>query len=110
MKSFFSLKGRMRRRDYASLFLGWVVIVAAIGVTEKHFLVNLTPITLIVFAALVPPIVKRLHDLRYSGWFVIGVILIPITGLLLLTVAGERRANQYGPNPKDDSLPASLGG
>lgn len=61
--------------------------------------VNPTLMGMIVIALLTPPIVRRLHDIGYSGWLTIGVIAIPYVSILLLLLPGEQGANAYGPNP-----------
>ena len=42
--------------------------------------------------------VRRMHDVGKSGWFV----FIPIYSLILALTEGERRTNNYGPDPKDE--------
>ncbi|MCX6903997.1 MAG: DUF805 domain-containing protein, partial [Verrucomicrobia bacterium] len=52
-----------------------------------------------VIALFTPPIVRRLHDLGYSGWLSIGVIAIPYVSVLLLLFGGEKGSNVYGADP-----------
>ncbi len=53
-----------------------------------------------VIALFIPPIVRRLHDLGYSGWLAIGVVAIPYVSVFLLLFSGEKGPNVYGPAPK----------
>ncbi|MCH7750572.1 MAG: DUF805 domain-containing protein [Planctomycetes bacterium] len=55
------------------------------------------------FGAGISPIVRRLHDLGFSGWFaVIGLIpyLGQILWIALFVVPGNNRPNKYGPQPQ----------
>lgn len=50
-------------------------------------------------ASLIPSIaiaVRRMHDVGKDWWY----IFIPIYNLILCCTEGERRENQYGPDPK----------
>lgn len=57
--------------------------------------------------------VRRLHDLNYSGWIYLGVVLlgiIPIVGtivqlvfLVFTCLPGTKGPNKYGPDPLDPS-------
>jgi uncharacterized membrane protein YhaH (DUF805 family) len=101
LKELFSLKGRMRRRDYIAVYLPFLGIILAIGFAERQTGTgSFSMLTLLLIAALVPPSVRRLHDIGYSGWLVIAAILIPCVPLLLLLAPGEPGSNAYGPNPK----------
>jgi uncharacterized membrane protein YhaH (DUF805 family) len=46
--------------------------------------------------------VRRMHDVGKSGWFV----LIPIYNLVLAVTEGNKRTNEYGPDPKESSAEA----
>lgn len=50
--------------------------------------------------------VRRLHDVGKSGWFFF-IVLIPLIGsiwlLILFFTEGEKGANQYGSDPKNES-------
>ena len=80
MKNYFSLSGRMR----SPTLLGIGVIVL-----------------------FTPPIIRRLHDLGYSGLLSIGVIAIPYISILLLLFAGEKGSNVYGPDPTQKDVEPS---
>ncbi len=64
-------------------------------------------------AALVPYIactVRRLHDIGRSGWWIL-ISLVPLAGaivlLVMMAINGTRGPNQYGPDPKLTSQPAT---
>jgi uncharacterized membrane protein YhaH (DUF805 family) len=96
----FSFRGRMRRKHYVLLYFSVLAIFVIIGLLQRTMGINLSLITFLFVAALIPSSVRRLHDIGYSGWLVIGVILIPCASLLLLIAPGESGPNQYGANPR----------
>ena len=96
----FSLKGRMRRKHYLPVYLTALALIIIIGVLQRATGNSLSFVTCVVVAALIPSSVRRLHDIGYSGWLVIGVIVIPFASLVLLLAPGEAQANAYGINPK----------
>ena len=59
-------------------------------------------IGLLQWAVMVPPTIRRFHDLGQSGWMVL-LQLVPIVslaiGLILLVGRGTRGPNQYGDDP-----------
>jgi len=55
------------------------------------------------FAVLIPSIaviVRRMHDVDKSGWF----ILIPIYNFILAVTEGTKGSNHYGNDPKQEDL------
>jgi len=100
MKDFFSLSGRMRRRDFCLFWIVGLVLRIGVGYFAQHTALNPTLLGIVLIALFTPPIVRRLHDLGYSGWLAIGVIAIPYVSILLLLFAGEKGPNAYGPDPK----------
>jgi len=100
MKKFFSLSGRMRRRDFCLFWVAGLILRIAVGYFAHY--TGLSPFLLGigVVALFTPPIVRRLHDLGYSGWLAIGVIAIPYVSIFLLLLAGENGSNVYGPDPQ----------
>lgn len=112
MKKAFVFKGRARRKEYwmfaliafligiatnvIDLLNGWM-LTPAIGVSSALFI-------LLTFIPNLSVSVRRMHDLGYSGWWVL-IILLPILGPLLLLMMfcydGEDFPNRFGPNPKD---------
>ena len=90
----------MGRRDFCLFWLAGLILRIGIGYLAQHTEVSPTLFGLAVIALFIPPIVRRLHDLGYSGWLSIGVIAIPYVSVFLLFFAGENGPNVYGPPPK----------
>ena len=107
MKEYFSLSGRMRRRDFCLFWVVGLILRIGIGYLAREIELSPTLLGLIVIALFTPPIVRRLHDLGYSGWLAIGVIAIPYVSVLLLLLAGEKGSNIYGPDPKTPVEPSA---
>ena len=99
-KELFSFKGRMRRKHYLVVYCTALVLIAIIGLLQRATGMSLPVLTFLVVAAVIPSSVRRLHDIGYSGWLVIGVITVPIASLILLLADGEPGSNAYGINPK----------
>jgi len=111
MKKAFVFKGRARRKEYWMFTL----IALLIGIaTSTIDILNgwmLNPnigllsgiLSLLIFLPNISVSVRRMHDLGYSGWWVL-IILLPILGPLLLLMMfcydGENFPNRFGPNPK----------
>ena len=110
MNEYFSLSGRMRRRDFCVF---WAIgLILRIGAVYFARFMEISP-TLLgigVIALFTPPIVRRLHDLGYSGWLAIGVIAIPYVSVFLLLLGGEKGPNVYGPDPKQKVEPGASPG
>lgn len=115
-KRAFDFSGRSRRREYwipwAIHFFGgilaWIILLTSLS----DFL--FTVMCLYSLAGIVPGIaisVRRLHDLGYSGaWLLIW--LLPFGGVLLLIahlMDGNIGPNRYGEDPKGRT-PAALPG
>ena len=99
-KELFSFKGRLRRKHYLVVYCTAFALIVIIGLLQRATGTSLSLLTFLVVAAVIPSSVRRLHDIGYSGWLVIGVIAIPIASLVLLLAAGEPGSNEYGINPK----------
>ena len=113
--NFFSFDGRISRANY-----WWIYLFYSLGFFGYYFLLNtfaesffgfgyrqsgpdIVIIGVIFYRALRLPIdVRRCHDINYSGWHSI-LLLIPILGLLILlanfTRKGTDGKNKYGKNP-----------
>lgn len=92
----FSPKGRMARLPWFGINFGLNILVEllAIAMGEESGMI-------VLFLILLIPIIwiqvcvnaKRCHDLGWSGW----CQLIPLIGILLLFMAGQKEDNEYGP-------------
>ncbi|MDU1905090.1 MAG: DUF805 domain-containing protein [Dysgonomonas sp.] len=90
--------GRARRKEYWYFFLVNLVVGIILGIIDGIIGMQILS-TIWSLALLVPGIavaIRRMHDVGKSGWF----ILIPIYNLILAVTEGERKDNEYGPDPK----------
>ena len=97
-KNSFSFDGRIRRTEYGTSFIIYVVIGAIVNV-----LIGANVDATIFGFAYIPLLwflwaqgAKRCHDLDKNGWWQ----LIPFYALWLLFQEGQPGPNQYGENPK----------
>ncbi len=95
----------MRRRQYIYVALIATVILQILSHLQGLTQVDLSLLALLVRLALIPPTVKRLHDMGYSGWFAIGVFAIPHASLLLLFIPPDA-GTEFGPDPRVKPAPA----
>jgi uncharacterized membrane protein YhaH (DUF805 family) len=102
-KQLLSCHGRMRRKHYLVVHIVMLVFLLLIGIVERSTQTNLSLVTLLIIAAFVPSVVRRLHDMGYSGWLAIGVILFPVVSILLLALPGVPGSNAYGADPKSQA-------
>ena len=76
--------------ELGEAFFFWLVIIAIVG-------------------AGLSPIVRRLHDLGFSGWFAV-MLLIPFVGQIysipLFVIPGNPRLNKYGAQPQEIEVAA----
>jgi uncharacterized membrane protein YhaH (DUF805 family) len=119
LRNYAVFSGRARRKEYwmFALFNLIFLIVAMIidkilgtryemnGMTLPYGYVY----TLYALAIMIPGLavlVRRLHDVGHSGWFML-IGLIPLAGpiwlLVVLCTDSDRSVNNYGPNPKEGS-------
>lgn len=112
---FFSFTGRMSR----SRFFAWFLIaqIAPLVATYVALFVdaeNVLAIAVFVYIALSViftfPVVKRLHDLDMSGWYVLA-LFIPLIGTLLgivlLISKGTAGPNKYGLGASEETTAMS---
>lgn len=111
-----NFEGRARRSEYwyfqlfnivAIVFLAMIGGVFGISSGEEGAMFAMIPYFLYILAVILPSIaivVRRLHDVGKSGWFVF-IGLIPLIGsiwlLVLYCTEGDKGPNEYGPDPKD---------
>lgn len=105
-------KGRARRKEFwiAYLVHSILMLLLLAGAGASSYISVLFYWYLLV--TLIPSmsvIVRRLHDMDKSAWWLI-IGLIPAVGALMLqgilTVKGDSKENRYGPDPKEQ--PASI--
>jgi uncharacterized membrane protein YhaH (DUF805 family) len=107
MKAYFDPSGRMRRRDFCLFWAAGLILRIGAGYLAHYAEISPTLLGIGVIALFTPPIVRRLHDLGYSGWLSIGVIAIPYVSVFLLLLAGEKGPNAYGADPKQTTVEPS---
>ena len=108
--------GRARREEYWMFTLFNALFIIAIVIASGSIATALDSPGIfslyIIYAlgVLIPSIavtVRRLHDTGKSGWYYL-VSLIPFIGgiwlLILLVTEGDRRSNEYGPDPKAPNI------
>ncbi|MBS8265671.1 DUF805 domain-containing protein [Mesobacillus boroniphilus] len=108
IKNYVNFQGRARRKEYwlfnffNLLILGILYLVGS--AMESVFLFVI--ILIYYFFMFIPSLsvtVRRLHDIGYSGWFVL-INLIPLIGGTILFIFtcldSQANDNKYGPNPK----------
>ncbi|UAY51021.1 DUF805 domain-containing protein [Ferruginibacter albus] len=102
LQNYAVFNGRARRSEYWYFFL--FNVLASILFTVIGKVIGFEAIsTVYTLAVLVPSIgvaVRRMHDVGKSGWFA----LIPIYNLVLALTEGEQGENQYGPDPKAETI------
>jgi len=110
-RCFAQFHGRAPRKEYWMFWaLTWGLSLAAWG-AEKLLHVDQTigpwgplsvAVTLIVFVPSVALAVRRLHDVGYSGWWLL-LLFMPIVGwgvlVYLLARKGMHGRNRFGPDP-----------
>lgn len=124
-------EGRARRSEYwyftlmnfiiALVFFLIVLIITGSTESTELFIIGYSIFVLYALVCFVPSlalIVRRLHDVGKSGWFIF-IGLIPIIGsiwlLVLYCTEGDSGPNEYGEDPKggyneaDESEIAAIG-
>lgn len=102
LKKYKVFSGRARRSEYWYFVLFNFLISFGIGFFEGLFVGHTAFSTIYTWLVFIPGLavaVRRLHDVGKSGWY----ILIPIYNLILLFTEGDKGANDYGPDPKQDN-------
>lgn len=113
LKNYTNIKGRATRSEFWIFFLFYgfgYYVFETIDITADiynernqigflmtlHILVHITP-----FVTLS---IRRLHDIGWSGWWVL-VHFIPLIGtpiFIVFAIIDSKEDNKYGPNPKKD--------
>ena len=116
LRQYADFNGRARRKEYWMFVLfnfifSFLASLLDIVLNLQSIKQETGPISglyslLIIIPALAVT-VRRLHDVGKSGWMFF-IIFIPIVGffwmLYLLTLEGDLRENEFGPDPKQEDL------
>ncbi len=116
-ENFSNFSGRARRKEYWMYTLIYIIVIIiamvldgalglgfdmGYGVTAPYGWIY----SIVALVHLIPAwgvLVRRLHDVGKSGWFML-ISLVPIIGgiwlLVLLCTDGDSSENAYGPSPK----------
>jgi uncharacterized membrane protein YhaH (DUF805 family) len=102
-----NFSGRARRSEYWWYALCNLLIMIVLLTADYFIGLGFNVLyTIYGLAVLIPGLavlVRRMHDVGKSGWFVF-IALIPLVGpiwlLVLLFTEGDNGPNQYGPDPK----------
>lgn len=107
-RDYVGFQGRARRKEYWSYVLfSFLIVVGATFVAAFLFGEGLGNVVngLLGLAFLLPglaALVRRLHDVGYTGWLAL-LMLVPLLGfialLVLAVLPSEPRPNKYGPVP-----------
>jgi len=103
--NYVNFSGRARRQEYWMFILFHViacVVLAGISISLENFYA-IGIYAVVTFLPTLAVVVRRLHDVGKSGWFIL-VRFIPLIGsiwlFVVLVTEGEHNRNQYGHNPK----------
>lgn len=115
-KKYATFSGRAPRKEYWTFYLintaimlllsatfGGGLIYGAVSIRIEAVGLPATLFGLAVFIPTLAVLVRRLHDLGRTGWWVL-LGFVPIIGglilLIMLLFDSQPGPNQYGPNPK----------
>jgi len=107
-EKFFSVNGRLRRKDYLIRSFLLAIPAALINLLLQSSMDSGTIvfgliISIVITVLMMIQAVKRLHDINMSGWYWL-IFLIPIVnvvfGLYVLFKDGTPGYNEYGEDPK----------
>ncbi|WP_066070632.1 DUF805 domain-containing protein [Neobacillus soli] len=105
-KNYAVFEGRARRKEYWMFYLFNAIapIILLLLATASDSLAILLIIYLL--GTLIPSLavlVRRMHDIGKSGWWILINFVPFVGGIILLIITctdSQEGANQYGPNPK----------
>lgn len=106
LKKYVSIEGRACRAEYWYFILFNFIALIAMGLVKAEFFGLLFSLAVLIPSTTVG--MRRMHDVGRSGW----CIVIPIYGLVLACMEGQKGPNEYGPDPKNpeglvDEIPYS---
>ncbi|AXE29427.1 DUF805 domain-containing protein [Chromobacterium phragmitis] len=108
LKKYCDFSGRARRREYWLFQLFQMIALIVLAVLDQVVLRQAVPILTVVYAlgTILPAwgvLVRRLHDIGRSGWWML-ISCVPLVGgiiLFVFTVMDSQQGdNQFGASPK----------
>ena len=109
MKNYVGFSGRARLAEYWYFLLVNVIVAFLLGVVDGLTGIGiLSPLySLVVLLPGIAVAIRRLHDIDYSGWYVL-LGLVPVVGglilLFLFTRPGTAGANRFGADPLSEPM------
>lgn len=113
LENYANFSGRARRSEYWYYTLFNFLFLIGAMIIDNVLGMNFNPVpygpvyllyALAVFIPGLAVVVRRLHDVNKSGWFIL-IALIPLIGfiwlLVLFCTEGDHGPNQYGADPKN---------
>lgn len=113
-ENYANFNGRARRSEYWYYTLATILISIVLGIldygSELAFDIGELGIlrglySLAVFIPGLAVMIRRLHDVGKSGWFLF-ILIIPLVGVIwlfiLLCTEGNDGSNEFGADPKDE--------
>ena len=106
-KQYFNFKGREGRKVFWLFTLNLFIVNLLLGLVSAGFISML--ISILVLLPSLGLSVRRLHDIDFSGWWVL-VGFIPFIGIIVVLVfacrPGTKGENKYGPVPVEGNVAA----
>jgi uncharacterized membrane protein YhaH (DUF805 family) len=115
LKNYTDFSGRARRTEYwmfglVNFAITLVFYVLAFVAHSGFFILLVALYGLAVLLPSLAVLVRRLHDIGMSGWWIL-IGLVPIVGSIVLLVftvlPGNRGPNRYGDDPKGAPMAAA---
>lgn len=110
LQQYADFNGRARRTEFWMFVLFNLIFSIIANVLDYMFGTVYIFSSIYALAMFIPGLavsVRRLHDVGKSGWMIL-VSLIPVIGfiwlLVLFVTEGTPGENQYGPNPKEETV------
>lgn len=105
VKNTFNYKGRARRKEYWSIVFIYVILYLMLMLAGDSYtlLLLIGGLILITIPIAISVTVRRLHDINWSGWWILGA-MIPIFGIIIGFIDSYPKANKWGENPKKENI------
>ena len=107
LQNYVTFSGRARRKEFWMFYLFYTIFglvicfIQGLAGMEDPMLLGIYVLAMCLPAISV--LVRRLHDIDKSGWWV-GIAYVPVVGAIILLVfecmEGTKGTNRFGPDPK----------